>query len=138
MINLYYWLYSLFPKPVPWLVTATEDTLYPFCSLWRPFKHRENNDKYQFHNISYHCIISRVASQKLTMSFWNTIQIFKNLKPSKVYQTSINSLEIPEPDIRQKRRFGRKKGEAELYQTLFKDNKYNKWIRAARISHFVT
>ena len=61
----------------------------------------------------------------------------KNLKTIKVYQTSINSLEIPEPDIRQKRRFGRKKGEAELYQTLFKDNKYNKWIRAARISHFV-
>ena len=61
----------------------------------------------------------------------------KNLKTIKVYQTSINSLEIPEPDIRQKRRFGRKKGEAELYQTLFKDNKYNKWIRAARISYFV-
>ena len=61
----------------------------------------------------------------------------KTYKTIKVYQTSINSLEIPEPDVRQKRRFGRKKGEAELYQTLFKDNNYNKWIRAARISHVV-
>ena len=76
--------------------------------------------------------------KKFSPIFGNTIRIFKNLNPPKVYQTSINSLEIPEPDIRQKRRFGRKKGEAELYQTLFKDNKYNKWIRAARISHFVT
>ena len=74
-------------------------------------------------------------SHKKVRNFWN-IGIFRILKPPKVYQTSINSLEIPEPDIRQKRRFGRKKGEAELYQTLFKDNKYNKWIRAARISHY--
>ena len=73
---------------------------------------------------------------KFSPTFSIAIRIFKNLNPPKVYQTSINSLEIPEPDIRQKRRFGRKKGEAELYQTLFKDNKYNKWIRAARISHY--
>ena len=84
MINLYYWLYSLFPKPVPWLVTATEDTLYPFFSLWRPFKHRENNDKYQFHNISYHCIISRVVfSQKIFADFWKYHSNFQKFKPAK-------------------------------------------------------
>ena len=77
MINLYYWLYSLFPKPVPWLVTATEDTLYPFCSLWRPFKHRENNDKYQFHNISYNCIISRVVFTQKFCIIFGTLKFFE-------------------------------------------------------------